>query len=178
MSGRTKPSSLSLQITAGQVTYVSESYLLAGTAPANAYLPFPVPLANVTNVNQYPFGYCGQLESDVGYGSGAAVNTNVVLTVAHLIFNDQTLSYVSGAYWFVQREAGISEPLPQAARGWYVLSGYAAQRTNDLNSGYSPDQVHAANRAIWMWRRCTSLHPWRVAEKAVICRRMPCRTRG
>lgn len=139
-NGRVKPSNLSVPVAAGQTTYVNVSYLLAGSAPANTYLPSLVPLANMTNVNQYPFGYCGQLESDVGYGSGAAVSTNVVLTAAHLIFDDQTLSYVSQAYWFIQEEASISQPLPQAARGWYVLNGYAAQRTNDINSSYSPDQ--------------------------------------
>ncbi len=89
------------------------------------------------------------MQSDVGFGSGVAVQTNVVLTAAHLVFNDQTLSYVSQAWWFFRREAGVYEPEPRQARGWYVLSSYsaqgtnsyAAQRTNDLSSGlYCPDQ--------------------------------------
>ena len=117
VNGRVKPGSLSVPVMAGQPTYVNVSYLLAGTPPANVYLPFLVATNNLTNVAQYPFGYCGQLQSDVGYGSGAAVSTNVVLTVAHLVFDDQTLSYVSQVYWFIQEEAGISEPPPQAARG-------------------------------------------------------------
>src|SRR5438552_4063775 len=65
---------------------------------------------------------------------------------AHLVFNDQTLSYVSRAHWFFRRDAGVSEPLPQAARGFYVLSGYAAQRTNDLASGYTPEQSTPPSR--------------------------------
>ena len=48
-------------------------------------------------LTDYPFGFNGQLETDVGYGSGVAVQTNVVLTAAHMVFNDQTLSYVSQA---------------------------------------------------------------------------------
>jgi hypothetical protein len=148
VNGRTKPSSLSLSINSGQPTVVNVSYLLANAAPANTYLPFLVPPANVTNVSAYPFGFNGQLLSDIGYGSGVAVSTNVVLTAAHLIFNDQALSYVSRVHWFFQREAGTSEPLPQAARGWYVLSGYAAQRTNDLQGGYSPDQSTPPSRNL------------------------------
>ncbi len=76
-----------------------------------------------------------------------AVETNVVLTAAHLIFNDQTLSYVSQAYWNFQREAGVSEEEPLAARGWYVLSGYAAQRTNDL-AVYTPDTSTPQSRNL------------------------------
>ena len=56
----------------------------------------------------------------------------VVLTAAHMVFNDATLSYVNRAYWSFQQEAGVFQPEPMPARGWYVLSGYAAQRTNDL----------------------------------------------
>jgi hypothetical protein len=68
------------------------------------------------------------------------------LTAAHLVFSDQTLSYVSRAHWFSRRYVGAIEPLPQAARGFYVLSGYAAQRTNDLDSGYWPGQSTPPSR--------------------------------
>ncbi len=135
VSGRVTPPNLSVQVQAGQTTYLSENYLLSQTAPSQVLLPFPVPAGNI---NSDPFRFNGQLQSDVGYGSGVAVQTNVVLTAAHLVFNDQTLSYVSQAYWYFQEETGVFQPEPLAARGWYVLSGYAAQRTNDLEV-YSPD---------------------------------------
>jgi hypothetical protein len=137
VSGRVTPPNLSVQVQPGQTTYLSENYLLAQSAPTQVLLPYPVPPANISDLTDYPFGFNGQLQSDVGYGSGAAVQTNVVLTAAHMVFNDQTLSYVSQAYWYFQEEAGVYQPEPQAARGWYVLSGYAAQRTNDLQI-YSP----------------------------------------
>jgi sugar lactone lactonase YvrE len=148
VSGRVKPPSQMVQINPGLPFVLSVNYLLAASPPANVYLPFPVPANQMANLSQYPFGFNGQLQSDTGYGSGMAVQTNVVLTAAHLIFNDQTLSYVSRAHWFFRRDAGVSEPLPQAARGWYVLSGYAAQRTNDLQNGYSPDQSTAPSRNV------------------------------
>jgi hypothetical protein len=41
-------------------------------------------------------------------------------------------------YWYLRRETGSFEPEPMAARGWYVLGGYAAQRTNDMQI-YAPE---------------------------------------
>src|SRR5205823_9588244 len=137
-----------VQVSPGFASYLSVNYPLAATPPANVYLPFPVPANQVSDESTYPFGFNGQLQSDNGYGSGVAVQTNVVLTAAHLVFNDQTLSYVSRAHWFFRRDAGVSEPLPQAARSFYVLSGYAAQRTNDLASGYFPEQSTPPSRNL------------------------------
>ena len=86
------------------------------------------------------------MQSDVGYGSGVAVQTNVVLTAAHLVFDDQTLSYVSQVYWYYQEEVGSFVPDPLPARGWYVLSDYAEQRTNDVLGGLGPDQSSPQSR--------------------------------
>jgi len=152
VSGRVKPPNLAVQVFAGQPTVLFENYLLASSPPVGGLLPTPVPPDNISDLADLPFGFNGQLQSDTGYGSGVAVLTNVVLTAAHVIFNDQTLSYVSQAYWYFQREAGVFEPEPLAARGWYVLSGYAAQRTNDLGGlggqTYFPDQSSAESRNL------------------------------
>ena len=129
-----------MQVTNGLPTVLQIGYTLAQPAPAGVSLPVPVPPAEMDNLTSYPFGFNGQLETDVGYGSGVAVLSNVVLTAAHLIFNDQTLSYVSQAYWFNDEETGVFAPDPMPARGWYVLSGYASRRTNDLMGGLAPDQ--------------------------------------
>jgi sugar lactone lactonase YvrE len=147
-SGRVTPANASVQVFAGQPTVISVNYSLASTPPLGVLLPHNVAATNISNLNNYPFGFNGQLESDVGYGSGVAVQSNVVLTAAHLVFNDQNLSYVSQAYWFFQREAGVFEPQPQASRAFYALSGYAAQRTNDLQSGYTPDQSTPPSRNL------------------------------
>ncbi len=147
VSGRVTPPNLSVQVQAGLTTTLAENYLLAGSAPAQAQLPVLVPSADIGDLADFPFGFDGQLQTDVGYGSGVAVETNVVLTAAHLVFNDQTLSYVNQAYWYFQRETGVFEPEPMAARGWYVLSGYAAQRTNDL-AIYAPDTSTPQSRNL------------------------------
>ena len=140
-SGRSTPPRLSVPVYAGQPTVISVNYLLAQSPPGGVELPTNVPPAYISDQTDYPFGFNGQLQSDVGYGSGVAVLANVVLTAAHLVFDDQTLSYVSQAYWFFQQETGVFSPTPLLARGWCILSdngGYAAQRTNDLQI-YSPD---------------------------------------
>ena len=147
VSGRVTPPNLSVQVLAGRPTLLAENYLLAQSAPGGVLLPTPVPSANISDLTDYPFGFNGQLETDVGYGSGVAVQANVVLTAAHLVFNDQTLSYVSQVYWYFQEEAGGFEPDPLPARGWFVLSGYAAQRTNDLQT-YAPDTSTPQSRNL------------------------------
>ncbi|HEY1662174.1 MAG TPA: Ig-like domain-containing protein [Verrucomicrobiae bacterium] len=141
-----KPSSQEVQVYAGLPTIISANYVLASSAPAGVLLPFPVPGNEIGDVADYPFGFNGQLQSDVGYGSGVAVQTNVVLTAAHMVFNDQTLGYVSQIFWYFQQETGVSTPEPQSARGWYVLSGYASQRTNDLLGGLGVNQSSPQSR--------------------------------
>jgi hypothetical protein len=147
VNGFSRPASRAAQVYGGLSTLLTGSYLLAQSPPGGVVLPAPVPAGSIGDLVNYSYGFNGQLQSDVGYGSGVAVQANVVLTAAHLIFSDQTLSYVSQAYWYFQRETGVFDPEPLAARGWYVLSGYAAQRTNDLFSGlYAPDQSTPQSR--------------------------------
>ena len=44
-------------------------------------------------------------------------------------------------------ETRHSEPQPQAAQGWLIFSGYASQRTNDLQSGlYTADESSPQSR--------------------------------
>ena len=143
-----KPPNLSVPVFAGQPTVISVNYTLASARPDQVLFPFPVPVDSISRLTDYPFGFNGQLQTDVGYGSGVAVQTNVVLTAAHLVFDDQTLSYVSQAFWYFQQEAGLYSPQPLIARGWYVLSGYAAQRTNDLGHHYDVDESSAASRNL------------------------------
>ena len=148
VGGYSTPPNLSVQIHAGQPTVVSLNYLLAASPPDQVLLPVPVPTNSIGDLSDYPFGFNGQLQSEVGYGSGVAVQPNVVLTAAHLVFDDQNLSYAARVWWFFQQETGVFAPLPQQARASYILSGYAAQRTNDLRGGFGVDQSSAASRNL------------------------------
>ena len=119
----------------GLPTLITVTYPFAAAPPGDVSLPTPVPANEISDVVDYPFGFNGQLQTEVGFGSGVVVASNVVLSAAHLVFDDTSLSYVSAAYWFLQEEAPAYTPSPVSAQGWYVLSGYAEQRTNDLASG-------------------------------------------
>ena len=171
VGGFTTPSSLSVQVAAGFPTVLTVTYLLASAAPDGVLLPTPVPAEEISDVNDYPFGFNGQLQTEVGYGSGVAVQTNVVLTAAHLIFSDQTLSYVNQAYWFSHEETGVFAPEPLQARGWYVLSGYAEQRTNDVLGGLVLINP-VRSRETSTWPRSIFWQPWTTEAKGVVCLRM------
>ena len=148
ISNYAKPPSLSIAVAAGAPTVISVNYTLAAARPGLASFPFPVPPARINDPANYPFGFNGQLQTDIGYGSGVLVQPDVVLTAAHVVFNDQTKSYVSQAFWYLRQEAGSYSPTPRSVRGGYVLSGYASQRTNDLAHGYNVDQSSAASRNL------------------------------
>ncbi len=140
------PANLSVLVAPGTPTVRQVTYLPAVTTsnlPANFSLPKPVPPGQIAEA---PFAFNGQLQTDAGYGSGVAVLPNVVLTAADVVFNDQTLSYASQATWFSQEETNLSVPAPLQARGWYVLSGYASQRTGDLQAGLAPGQSSPGSR--------------------------------
>jgi len=91
----------------------------------------------VTDTNA-PYIYNGQSQSDAGLSSGVVGKERVVLTAAHALFQDSTREWVTDARWFFQEHAGDYQAVPQTPRGWYVASGYATQRSNDLSSGTSP----------------------------------------
>jgi hypothetical protein len=153
VGGYATPANQSVTVSAGLPTILTESYLLAATAPAGVNFPYPVPSNEITDVADYPFGFNGQLQSDVGYGSGVAVSPKVVLSAAHLVFNDRTLGYVGQVYWYFQQETNVAAvQLPQVAQGWLLLGGYAAQRTNDLEGlggqTYGPDQSSPQSRNL------------------------------
>jgi hypothetical protein len=121
-----------------QGALISGNYLVADALPNGVALPTPIQ-PNYSEINNslgetphLGLAFNGQLQSDVGLASGVVVRDTVVLTAAHVVFNDDTLAYVGRVNWFLQKHTGEHDPKPQAARGWYVLSGYASARTNDL----------------------------------------------
>jgi hypothetical protein len=145
------PAELAVTVTAGESQTVTATYEVPEQLPSNTQTPIPVPSANITDFVHFPyFCYNGELQTDVGYGSGVVVAQNVVLTAAHMVFNDENLSYVSQAYWSFEQEYRDFGPDPLPARGWYVLSGYAAQRTNDLPpiGSYGVDQSSPKSRNL------------------------------
>jgi len=89
----------------------------------------------------------GQLLGEGGYGTGTVVKKRVVLTAAHLVFDDRKLGFVTNVYWFHRRYAGEYEPRPQQPRGWYVFGGYDAQRAVERSPGVSQPESQIKDTA-------------------------------
>jgi len=94
-----------------------------------------------------PYLYNGQVQSEGRFGSGVVVKARVVLTAAHVVFDDVALSYVRDVAWLFQKYRGKFEPVPQTPRGWYVFEGYAARRELDNSPGLSSRESQSLDAA-------------------------------
>jgi choice-of-anchor C domain-containing protein len=119
-----------LQTTLSTVTY----YLAANPVGA---VPVPIPFATVAGDTTQPFGFIGQIFSDAGASTGFVVKPRVAATAGHVVFDDGTLAAATNLNWLFQREVGVHEPVSVPPRGFYLLSGYAAQRALDNTPGVS-----------------------------------------
>lgn len=155
VAGRQTPPPQTVNV-AGAILYsVTGTYLIANAAAGAE--PQPVDFATVQTE---PYGFVGQIRTPVGFASGTAVRSRVVLTVAHALFDDLTLSAVTDARWYYQKARGDLEPAPQGARGWYIFEGYASQRATDLASGAggvgisTPESQQLDVAAMWFLEPC------------------------
>ena len=94
-----------------------------------------------------PYAYVGQIRNDIGSGSGFVVRPGVVATAGHVVFDDGTLSAVTGLQWLFQRDRGTHEPQPQLPRGYYLMTGYAAQRALENTPGIASPESQALDAA-------------------------------
>ena len=133
--GRETPAPLSLSVTASPTASATATYFLSDPAPGVS--PEVLPFETATTAEGLPYAFVGQLRSDVGVGTGFVVRPRVVVTAAHAVFDDSTLTYVTGLQWVFQRDRGTYEPTPQLPHGFYLSGGYAAQRGNENTPGQS-----------------------------------------
>jgi hypothetical protein len=111
------------------------------TRIAGAQLPTVRTVAEVTGSGpaaEGPWQFAGQIQTDSGSGSGVAVDTRVVLTAAHVVFDEAALSFATGVRWLHQRVRDQFEPAPLFARGFYVARGYAEGRKEELTRPNDP----------------------------------------
>jgi hypothetical protein len=133
VAGVSAPLTLIAEIVAEQTVIRSVAY--AAETAAGPALPAVLSKSVVTSTP--PYYYNGLLETEDGFGSGVVVKERVVLTAAHVLFDDTRLSYTKRVKWFLQKHRGDYEPAGQVPRGWYVFDGYAARRTSDNSPGIS-----------------------------------------
>lgn len=140
--GWATPAPLVVTVLPGVETLVGGNYLIAPDLPAGVLRPAPIQSYGLIRDSllgepRRPYAFCGQVRTESALGSGIAVRERVVLTAAHVVFDDVQLAYAGQIYWLFQKHAGEFEPLPAIARGVVVHSGYAALRREENTPGRS-----------------------------------------
>lgn len=138
VNGRDTPSTASVTLTDGGSSLLTLTYFASNNT--GAATPEALTFHKVSADEDLPFAYVGQIRTAVGSSTGFVVKRRVVATAGHVVFDDGTLSYITGTQWVFQRHAGEFEPKPQVPRGFYLAAGYAAQRSQDQTTGYSPGE--------------------------------------
>ena len=113
----------------------------------------PVPVEVSQAFNEAPYYYNGLIESEVPsesgreirFGSGVVVKERVVLTAAHVLFDEVNFTFVTRARWYLQKYRGANEARPQAAQGWYIRAGYDAKRRAEATT---PGATAAASQSL------------------------------
>jgi autotransporter-associated beta strand protein len=138
VAGRTTPPPVTATVVDGETSDLTITYYLkedpVGSAPA--VLSFE----DYSRDPGLPFAFVGQLRGDAGSASGFVVRPRVVATAGHVVFDDGTLSATTGMQWLFQRDRDVHEPAVATPRGYYLLTGYAAQRVADNSPGTSTPQ--------------------------------------
>lgn len=151
LAGWSAPAAREVRVLMNLENRVAVSYLLAPPPPVQVATPAPVrSYAAIRNALaatlRRPLALNGQLRSAAGWGSGIAVREKVVLTAAHVLFDEATQDYVSGVDWFHERHAGEYEPRPLRARGWYVFGQYLEERRRERAAGHPPGESTVASQ--------------------------------
>jgi hypothetical protein len=114
--------------------------LAGATAPAATEIKPALVFAAAAQ--ERPCRHAGLLLSDIGYGSGSIIDQRVVLTAAHVIFDDETGTWLPVADFYPRNLRLLSDVRlnPQinrhTAAGGYYWTAYAA-RAQDAGAGNS-----------------------------------------
>lgn len=134
--GRATPDRREVFIASGQVTAITQTYLLADSD--TGLKPAPESGLPASDPRHLPAtSFTGRIQTDNGAGTGFVPLDRIVLTAAHVLFDDGALAFVTGTRWIFQQDPGVFETPPQIPRGTYVLEGYSAQRAADASPGTS-----------------------------------------
>jgi outer membrane protein assembly factor BamB len=144
VAGWDRPTARSVFIQSGVQATLTVGYSLSSPPPPGIATPTPFQSYaairdGLLSSPRQPSSLVGQLRSLAGYGSGFAVRERVVLTAAHVLFDDNSLDFVPSIEWFPARQAGEYEPRPLLASGWYVPTNYVTQRRHErIDLGLAP----------------------------------------
>ena len=102
---------------------------------------FPLPS---DKINEYPFNMVGKVAvAPLGFeGSGVAISQKVVLSAAHVFFDDETLDWPTGPFQWYLRHSPSSQSYDTSARSYLYFSEYAeATKEFAPGSGYSSGEL-------------------------------------
>ncbi len=116
------PENTAVPVSSGPMgtTYTGTYETNISAEPEGAAVPALIAQSDIVDCSN-SYGYVGQLQTATGLGSGVAVTPNVVLTAAHMVFDDNTVSMVpnSSVWWYFQEEVGQLSTSAPAATGIY-----------------------------------------------------------
>ncbi len=135
VEGRSTPQPVNVRVRSNEITATTITYYVAEEETGTP--PTVIDYDTIASSPAMPYAYVGQIRTDAGTGSGFVARPGVVATAGHVVFDDGTLASATGVQWLFQHDPGAHAPLPIAPRGYYVLSGYAAQRAADDTPGTS-----------------------------------------
>ncbi|MGJ8641836.1 MAG: leucine-rich repeat protein [Luteolibacter sp.] len=148
LADRSNPPPASVVVTDGVTSQITLTYYEAD--PGIGDLPEVLEFDAINTTENLPYPFVGQIRSDIGSSTGFVVRPRVVATAAHIVFDDGTLSSTTGLQWLFQRHRGVHEPNALIPRGFYTMTGYAAQRTVDNSPGIStPESQHLDAAAMY-----------------------------
>ena len=104
-------------------------------------VPFPLPS---DKINEYPFNMVGKVSSGKSSGSGTAISQKVVLSAAHVFFNEETLEWHPGPFKWNLRHSPTNRNFNMSARSYQYFSDYAEATRRFLpdDGGHSFEQFN------------------------------------
>ena len=132
--GYAKPPDRTVLVAAKTTLVNFAAYALAEIAPG---LPPAVVHPSSIDLANFPYTFDGQIATEAGQGSGFVVKERVVLTAAHVVYDDNKFDFAKQVRWFFQRYKGFHEPKGEKPRGWYVSDSYSSQRKLENTPGVS-----------------------------------------
>jgi len=136
--------------------FVSTRNFISAVVPAQLVLFFILLIGSWSHAANYPtmvggsysqdpYGWTGLISSSDYRGSGAVVkHPKVVLSCAHLVYDESSFMYSDDNYWFWRLNSNVapSNSSGVVLRGFYYFSGYAsAAHGSDSSKAFAADFV-------------------------------------
>lgn len=141
------------------VRNVSRGYVADPNPSQNGWPPGGLGNQFIADDSDFSTLFIGRISSSAGFGTGTAAQVNTVLTCAHILFDDATLSFATNVRWHHQAQRDFHQPAAEleseytgvlnaagarvhssgiVPRGWVVMGDYAAKRIEHMETGGSP----------------------------------------